>query len=259
MDVSLLNFYVWDYPAYLAGSGEIDVIGLRRPPSIYRDVVWGRSTLALFVQRPVPPGFHEDQTAWGWPDILESWTWPEGNPAPMTVHVYTAGDEVALLLDGKEVGRKALTPADKRRVQLKLPYRPGALTAVAYAKGKEIARKTLETVGAPAKLRLRAERTSVAGNLNELAYVFAEVLDAKGRLVPDAAVPLQFAVDGRARLRAAGSANPYGIESFQDNRTRSFHGTALAILQPTGQRGEAIVQVSSPGLQGARQSIMLTR
>ncbi|TVV72766.1 glycoside hydrolase family 2 TIM barrel-domain containing protein [Sphingomonas solaris] len=259
MDVSLLNFYVWDYPAYLAGAGEIDVIGLKRPPSLYRDVVWGRNPLSLVVQRPVPAGFHEDQTAWGWPDLLESWTWPEGNSDPMSVHIYTSGDEVALLLNGREVGRKALAPIDKRKVQLEVPYQPGTLTAVSYTSGKEIARRTLETVGAPARLRLRAEREAVPGIATELVYVHAEVLDAKGRLVPDAAVPLTFLVDGRARLRAAGSANPYGIESFQDNRTRTFHGTALAILQPTGQRGEATVRVSSPGLADGVQLITLTR
>ena len=257
MDVSMLNFYVWDYPAYQAGSGEIDLIGLKKPPSFYRDVVWGRNPLALFVQRPVPPGYHEDQTAWGWPDLLESWNWPEGNPMPMAVHVYTRGDEVALLLNGKEVARKALTAADKRKAVLEVPYHPGILVAVAYEAGKEVARRTLETVGAPARLRLRAERTRIEGSASDLAYVFAEVLDDKGRLVPDAVVPLTFAVAGKARLRAAGSANPYGIESFQDALTRSYHGTALAILQPTGRRGAVDVRVASHGLQGAALTIEL--
>ena len=76
--------------------------------------------------------------------------------------------------------------------------------------------------------------------------------------MPDAAVPLTFAVTGEARLRAAGSANPYGIESFQDAETRSFHGTALAILQPVGQRGEAQVHVTSSGLNPAALSIRLS-
>jgi beta-galactosidase len=258
MDVSMLNFYVWDYPAYQSGSGEIDLIGLKKPPNYYRDVVWGRSNLALFVQRPVPEGFHEEQTAWGWPDVLASWTWPEGNRQPMAVHVYSSADEVALLLNGKEVGRKPLTPADKMKVQIEVPYQPGALTAVAYSAGKEVARQVLETVGAPALLRLRAERTVIKGNASDLAYIFAEVLDADGRLVPDAAIPLDFSVTGPARLLAAGSANPYGIESFQDGRTRSFHGHALAIIQPTARRGEAQISVSSPGLRAASATIQLT-
>ncbi|WP_445784993.1 glycoside hydrolase family 2 TIM barrel-domain containing protein [Sphingorhabdus sp.] len=257
MDVSMLNFYVWDYPAYQSGSGEIDLLGLKKPPSYYRDVVWGRSKLALFVQRPVPEGYYEAQTAWGWPDVLESWTWPEGNTQPMVIHTYSSAEEVALLLNGKEVARKKLTVADKMKVTIDVPYQPGMLTAVAYTGGKEVARKVLETVGPPAKLRLRAERDRIKGNASDLGYVFAEVLDARGMLVPDAAVPLIFEVSGAAKLRAAGSANPYGIESFQDGKTRSFHGTALSILQPVKQRGEAIVRVSSPGLAGAKLSIQL--
>ena len=257
MDVSMLNFYVWDYPAYQAGSGEIDLIGLKKPPSYYRDVVWGRSKLELFVQRPVPVGYHEDQTAWGWPDVLPSWTWTPLDGQPMVVHIYTRADEVALLLNGKEVGRKALTHTDKAKAQFSVPYQAGKLVAVAYDKGKEVARKQLETVGAPAKLRLRAERPAIAGHPSDLAYVFAEVLDAQGRLVPDAAVPLSFAVSGAGRLLAAGSANPYGIESFQDADTRSFHGTALAIIEPAARRGEALIRVASPGLRAASASIQI--
>ena len=249
MDVSMLNFYVWDYPAYQSGSGEIDLIGLKKPPSHYRDVVWGRNPLALFVQRPVPAGFHEDQTAWGWPDVLESWTWPEGNPAPMMVHFYTAATEVVLLLDGHEVGRKQMTTADRMMGKLPVPYKAGKLEAVAYTEGRVVARRTLETVGAPARLRLRAERSTIDGSVADLAYIFAEVCDARGRPVPDAAVPLNFSVTGKGRLRAAGSANPYGIESFQDGLTRSYHGTALVIVQPTGRRGEIVVNVASPGLR----------
>jgi beta-galactosidase len=259
MDVSMLNFYVWDYPAYQSGSGDIDILGQKKPPSFYRDVVWGRSRLALFVQRPTPPGFHEEQTAWGWPDELESWSWPMELARPMTVRAYCSGDEVALLLNNREIGRQRLTPGDKLKAVFKVPYQPGSLTAIAYANSVEVARKTLATVGAPAKLTLRSERKSISGTPADLAYVFAEVRDAQGRLVPDGAVPLTFAVHGPARLLAAGSANPYGIESFQDPSTRSFHGTALAIVQPTARRGEVTVRVSSAGLEPAAESILLAR
>ena len=255
MDVSLLNFYVWDYPAYQAGSGEIDLLGQKKPPSYYRDVVWDRSKLELFVQRPVPAGFHESLTAWGWPDELASWTWPGVNPAPMTVRAYSSGDQVALLLNGKEVSHKRLAETDKRKVEFSVPYHPGTLTAVAYRAGKEIARKSIETVGPPTTVRLRAEQPQIAGAPGNLAYVFAEVCDARGRLVPDAAVPLKFSIEGPARLRAAGSANPYGIESFQDDVTRTFHGTALAIVQPRTLRGEVRIRVSSPGLGSGTLSV----
>jgi beta-galactosidase len=256
MDVSMLNFYVWDYPAYQSGCGEIDILGQKKPPSFYRDVVWGRSKLALFVQRPTPPGFHEEQTAWGWPDELESWTWP-ADTGSITVRAYTPADEVALLINGKEAGRKRLTPSDKLKAEFKVSYQPGSLTAVAYSEGKEIYRTTLKTVGPPARLRLTIERKTVDGSPADLAYILTQVCDAQGQPVPDAAVPLTFKVKGPARLIAAGSANPRGIESFQDSRTRSFHGRALAILRPTTRRGEATLRVSSPGLEDGEQPILI--
>ena len=122
---------------------------------------------------------------------------PATATAPMSVWVYASGGEVALLLNGKEVARKTMTPGDKFKAEFKLPYQPGSLTAVAYANGKEIARKTLQTVGAPAKLRLRAERKNIAGSPADLAYVVGDAA-----FIGD---PVQFAPDG------LGNADGHGL------------------------------------------------
>src|SRR5688572_9283059 len=109
----------------------------------------------------------------------------------MTVRAYTWGDDVRLLLNGKEIGRKAVAiPNDKLTATFQVPYAPGQLVAVAYRGGREVGRKRLETVGVPARIRLRAERSAIGVSPNDLAYIFAEVLDARGRKVPDAQVPL---------------------------------------------------------------------
>jgi beta-galactosidase len=245
-----IGMFLWDYPAFQAGCGEIDILGRRKPQGLYRDVLWGNSNLELLVQRPIPPGYVERVGAWGWHDELESWTWPAAAGRTLTVRSYTSGDEVRLLLNEREVGRKALAPTDKLTAVFDVPYEPGSLVAVAYRAGKEIARKQLVTTGAPARLRLRAERSHITASPNDLAYVFAEVLDAQGRKVPDAAIKLSFTLKGVGRLRATGSANPRGVESFTDPNCRTFHGEALAIVQGAARRGRAILSVSSPGLTG---------
>lgn len=249
--------FQWDYPAYQPGCGDLDLLGRKRPPSFYRDVVWGRSKLELFVQRPTPPGTHEVLSNWGWPDELASWAWPGHEGQPMTVRAYTSGDEVRLLLDGREIARQSVGPNDQLRALFQLAFAPGTLTAVAFRGGREIGRKTLATTGAATRLRLTAERDRIGGGAGELAYVFVDVLDAAGRPVADAAVPVRFSVQGAVRLLRAGSANPFGVESFQDARTRTYHGAALAILAPTHPRGEAHVDVSSEGLAGARLTIQV--
>jgi beta-galactosidase len=168
----------------------------------------------------------------------------------MTVRAYTLGDEVRLFINGRELGRKPVATADKLTATFEAPYQPGELVAVAFRQGREIARKRLRTVGAPARIQLRAERSRIAASANDLAYVFAEVCDHAGRKVPDAAIPLTFSLEGAARLRATGSANPRGLKSFTDPRCLSFHGEALAIVQPTSRRGRAILRVSGEGLAG---------
>jgi beta-galactosidase len=247
--------FQWDYPAYQPGCGDIDLIGRKRPPSFFRDVVWGRSNLELFVQRPTPPGKREVLSIWGWPDELASWTWPHQKGEPMIVRAYTSGDQVRLLLNGLEVGRQSIGPNDHRTAAFQIGYAPGELVAVAYDRGQEIARKALVTTGPPANIRQTAERDRIGGEPGDLGYVFADILDAAGRRVADAAVPISFSVQGAARLLRAGSANPFGVESFQDAKTRTYHGSALVILAPTKLRGEASLHASCPGLVGDRLTI----
>lgn len=241
---------MWDYPAFQAGCGEIDILGSRKPQGLYRDVLWGRSTLELLVHRPIPPGTYEWRGPWGWYDELESWTWPEHEGRPITIRAYTSGDEVRLYLNGAELERKRITEADELTATFETTYQPGDLIAVAYKNGQETARKRLQTAGAAARVQLRAERTRIDATPNDLAYVFAEVVDAEGRKVPDAAVELSFALEGAGSIRATGSANPRGIKSFSDPRSRTFHGEAAAVIQGGKRPGRATLHVSSPGLEG---------
>jgi beta-galactosidase len=256
-DKPIFPMFLWDYPAFQSGCGELDILGQRKPQGLYRDVLWSRSPLELLVQRPTPEGFIEKLTPWGWPDELESWTWSQAKGRAMTVRAYTAGDEVRLKLNGREVGRKSVASTDKLTAAFEVPYEPGDLVAIALRDGREIGRKRLTTVGEPARLRLRAERLRLRASPNELAYVFAEVCDAKGRKSPDAAVDLTFSLEGEGRLRATGSANPRGLKSFTDPRARTFHGEALAIIQPRNRPGRATVRVSAPGLTGDALTLRL--
>lgn len=253
--VEVLTIFLWDYPAFVSGCGDLDVLGHAKPQSFYRDVLWGRSPLELFVQRPPPKGMAEQVGSWGWPDELPSWTWPQAGQV-LTVRAFTGGDEVRLLLDGEEIGRRAVQPGDKLIASFQVPYRPGALTAVALSQGVEIGRKSLQTTGPPARVRLSLESETLGASRDELAYVRAEILDAQGRLSPDAVAPLAFRLSGPAELAAAGSANPRGLESFRDPYCRTFHGMAQAIVRPTkGWPGVAWLDVAAPGLTSERLRI----
>lgn len=155
-----------------------------------------------------------------------------------------------LALNGRDIVEKQVTAKDKLKAEFEVPFAPGTQVTVAYKNGAEIGRKTLESVGPPAKLHLRAERSRINASSRDLGYVLVEVRDAQGRKVPCAMLSITFSVTGAARLRTTGSANPRGLKSFRSPECTTFHGEALGSVQPGARRGECVVRVSAPGLSG---------
>jgi len=115
--------------------------------------------------------------------------------------------------------------------------------------GKAVDSVILKTAGKPAGIRLVADRKNIKANPNDLAYVTAEVVDAKGNLVPDAEFLLHFTVNGNGKIIATGNANPSGVESMQQPQHKAFHGKCLAIIQPKGNAGKITLKAEAIGLK----------
>ena len=226
------------YPWFNSYCGDIDLIGNKKPQSFFRDVVWRRSKVEMAVRRPIPTGYTEHVSMWGWSDELRSWTWGEGfDGTPMTVRVYTRGDKAALFLNGKQVGSKDLTDQDALRAEFTVPYAPGELKAVAYQNGSEIGTITFTTAGRPHKLVLTPDQPGLMASRDDLSYVKVQVADADGHPVPDAVVPVSFTLNGAGELAAVGNGNPKDVASFRQPHCRTYQGACVAIVRPTGTPG----------------------
>ncbi len=239
------------YPWFNSYCGDIDLIGNKKPQSYFRDVVWRRSKVEMAVQRPMPAGYTEHVSMWGWSDELRSWTWPGFEDAPMRVRVYTRGDKVMLLLNGKEVGSKELGDKDSLRAEFTVPYSPGELKAVATQGGQEIGSISFTTTGKPHKLTLAPDRRKMKTSRDDLSYVMVQVVDDQGRAVPDAVVPVSFAVNGAGEIAAVGNANPKDVASFRQPRRDTFHGQCVVIVRPKGEAGSIEIRAEAPGLEPA--------
>ncbi len=249
------TFFSAEYPWFHTYSGDIDLIGEKKPQSYYRDVVWGQSKLEMAVQRPVPEGHQEVISPWGWPDELRSWTWPGHEGRPLKARVYTAGDQVRLLLNGQEIGTQPVSRETRLKAEFAVPYAPGELRAVALLKGSPIAELAFKTVGPPAKLRLRADRQTLRRDRRDLGFVTVEVLDQAGDLVPDAVVPITLHVRGVGELAGVGNGNPKDVAGFRQPRTRTFHGKCLAVIRPTGSAGSITLRAEAEGLPAATSTL----
>ncbi len=236
------------YPWFNSYCGDIDLIGDKKPQSYYRDVLWGRSPLEIAVQRPLPRGRTEELANWGWRDELRNWSWKGYEGFPLKVRVFTTGDRVKLLLNGKDIGEKPVSESAKLIAEFDVPYADGELRATAFKDGREIASHALNTVGKAARLRVKVDREKIRASRGELAFVTVDITDAAGAPVPDIVRRIDFHVDGAGELAAVGNANPKDVASFRQPSCRTFHGRCLAVLRPLGREGRIALRATSEGL-----------
>lgn len=241
-------YYAADWPWTVSWCGDLDLIGQQKAPSLARDVVWGVSPLEMAVQHPVAASEHEFVANWGWSDETQSWTWHAFEGQTLAVRIYTSADRVELWLNDARLGERSLTAADKMKVEFKVPYAPGVLQAVAYRGGAVVARRRLETVSAPAGLRLTTEAGRAGIDRQALHYVGIAVVDAAGRVIPDASQKIALSISGPADLVGFGTANPLAVGSFQSAETQTYRGRALGILRSQGAPGVVRIEAHGDGL-----------
>ena len=223
------------YPWLLAGCGDIDITGHRRPASYYRQIVFGlRAEPYLAVRRPEHHGKTWTGTPWAWSDSVASWTWPGSAGSPVTVEVYSDADEVELLINGRSLGRKPAGDSHRFRAEFETVYQPGELLAVAYAGGTETGRHLLRSAAGPLQLRAETDRQVITADGADLAYVSLTLTDPAGTCCTYADRPVRIEVSGQGVLLGFGSAAPATEERFDATERRTYDGRALAVLRPTG-------------------------
>jgi beta-galactosidase len=195
--------------------------------------------------------------------ILPHWTWPERVRAVTPVHVYTSGDEAELFLNGRSLGRKHKAPGEYRLRWDDVRYEPGELKVVAYRDGKPWADATMKTAGAPARLDLSAQwftgdtadRTTLAADGRDLAFVSVAIADATGTLAPRANNLVRFTLSGPGEIVATDNGDATSFESFQAPQHHAFNGRVLAIIRTkAGQPGKLTLRAESDGLAPAEIS-----
>jgi beta-galactosidase len=239
---------VGEYPWIVASSGDFDILGHRRPASYYREIVFGlRTDPYIAVQRPARHGQTVAYSGpWSWSDTVGSWSWPGFEGKPVLVEVYSADDEVDLVLNGTSLGRQPAGVANKFTAKFETTYAPGELVAVGYRDGGETGRSALVSAGSDVVLRAEVDRAAIRADDTDLAYVGIALVDANGVVHNGADRAVTVAVDGPGVVQGFGSADPAPLESFDDATRTTYDGRALAVIRPTGP-GRITVTLTANG------------
>lgn len=185
-------------------------------------------------------------------DIAPHWNWSGREGQPITVMVPTNVERVELILNGKRIGEQAVDRFEMPHWQV--PYAPGKLEAIGFRGGREIVRTAVETSGAPVALRLTPDRTLMAGDGEDAQPITIDAVDAAGRHVPTANLPVTLAISG-GTIIGLGNGNPNSHEAEKGNKRDLFNGLAQLIVRADAAAGPLVVTVTAPGLRAGRTSL----
>ncbi|HYK34781.1 glycoside hydrolase family 2 TIM barrel-domain containing protein [Alloacidobacterium sp.] len=244
------------FPWHAANSGDLDLTGYRKPESYYRDILWhGGDRVYATVRLPEPEGKKVVAIGWSVYPTLPSWTWPGHEGKNMQVEVYAGTEKVRLYLNDKLVGEMPTTAEQQRKALFTVPYASGTLKAVGVNGDREVAVDVLQTVGDPVKLHLKADRSVLHADGEDLSFITVDAEDAQGRLQPNATNEIQFTLSGPGTIIAVGNGDGRSEESYQGNHRALFNGRALVVIRTSRMPGSIRLEASAPGLSGDNVTI----
>lgn len=189
------------------------------------------------------------------PGAFADWSPADRSPHTEKVEIYSNAPVAELFLNGRSLGKQPIHQDASARTW-DVSFAPGTLKAVGYDdKGRKIAENTLQTAGAPAAVKLVAEEDKLATGFDHIGFIRAEIVDAKGALVPDAHVPITVSVSGAGDLAAFDNGSPTDHTMFDLPTREAYNGQALIMVRATGTNGAISVTAAAPGLTSGVASL----
>ena len=170
------------------------------------------------------------------------------NLGDSTVKVYSNCKEVELFLNGKSLGKQK-ADADKYSTNLAYPpftfsvkaFEAGKLSAVAYQSDGTTIKYVVTTPKTPAKINLRVDYSgkNIKAGTNDLVFVYAEIVDVNGTIMPDASNAIEFEIEGDA-------------ENIAPKIISAEAGIATILLKAGSKQGKINVLAKAAGMQSAK-------
>ena len=224
------NPYGW--PDISNNTGLLDVCGFPKDKCYYFESCWSDKPMVHLV-----PG---------------CWNWPGKEGQSIRVLAFSNAERVELFLNGRSLGAQTM-PGDAH-LEWEVPYQPGQLVAKGYRNNKVVATDMVETAGAPARIQLSPDRTTLHADGEDAVVVPVSILDAKGRVVPNTTNRVYFHLTGDGRIMGVGNGNPSDHDADKADQRNAFHGHCMAVIQAGSHLGVLQLTVASPGLTSVRIS-----
>ena len=183
--------------------------------------------------------------------ILPHWNWNEGD----VVRVMTASncEEVELFLNGISLGRK---PSDcVAPAEWQVAFVPGTLSAVGYRNGEAVVQAQNVTAGAPARIVIEPDRTTLNNDGMDAMPVNFSVVDKDGNPCETADNLIRLTLSGDAVLLGVGNGGPNCLESDHKPERSLFAGHMQAVIGSVPGGSAFTLKAEADGLESAEITI----
>jgi len=237
------------YPYHGASCGDMDITGFRKPISHYRNIIWDRGEkLYTAILQPSPDGKPYRVEEWGLAPSWASWTWPGFEHRNLVVQVFSRYDRVQLYLNDTLIGEKPTTKNEQFKAVFDVPYAPGVLKTVGLNDGRMVEQNILQTAGAPAQVRLTADRTKITADGQDLCFVTVEAIDKAGSFQPSGDQLITFNISGPGVIAGVGSGDYSRAQMYQGTHRLLFQGRAQVVIRSGRTAGIISLTATAPGL-----------
>ena len=236
------------YPWLVNYGGVIDLIGTHLPALHRYEFAWDENKHGLYLasQPPVHEGRAPIVTSYRWTDTIDGWTYEGCEGQKTFVDAYTDAAEVAVFVNGEEVGR---APVKDYFAKVPCIYRPGTLLGIGYdAAGNELYRTVVRTAGGETRITAVPDKTVLKANGQDFCFITVCVTDGAGNLkrLPEHRVHIR--TEGPVTVQGFGSANPQNPEKFDQQSHETYHGCLQAVLRTENRAGTVKVIFSADGI-----------
>jgi len=186
--------------------------------------------------------------------IFPHWNLSGHEGEEIELWAYSNCDEVELTVNGHKLGRQ--TMPKNGHLKWKAVYQPGKVVATGYKNGKKILTETIETTKPATQVVPKTDRQTITADGRDIAVITIEIQDDKGRIVPDACLPLTFRLEGDGHIIGVGNGDPayLGADHPKDNDCKefqipAFNGLAQLLIQSGHNPSTLTLRVISDGLK----------
>jgi beta-galactosidase len=189
--------------------------------------------------------------------LLPHWNWAGKEGVPIKVIAFSNCDSVELFLNGTSLGSQVMPR--NGHLQWTVPYQPGTLSAKGTTDGKIIAQDTVETTRDAASIVLKADRTVLAADGEDVIPVEVDIIDSKGRVVPTADNHVTFTIAGSGKIAGVGNGNPIDHDPDTASFRNAFNGKCVVVVKAAESPGPIHLTAQSDGLTGAKLDLASRR